>query len=92
MRCLLVYCMRVEENKECFHSVYLLDQIPALVWMNSMLVLPEQAADVDNPSLWTGCLFCFLFCFFSVFHRPQIGVSGKIRATFKFYFKLLLLL
>lgn len=33
-------------NKGCFLFFYLLDQIQALVSMNSMLVLLEQAADV----------------------------------------------
>jgi len=39
----------------------LFDQLQALVWMNSMLVLLEQAADVVCPSL------VYLF----VFHNPR---------------------
>ena len=39
----------VEENSCYFHSSYLLDQIQALVLMNSMLVALEQAADVVGP-------------------------------------------
>lgn len=53
----LVYrvCVLVEaaaapfKNKGCFYSSDRLDQIQALVWMNSMLVLLEQAADVVCP-------------------------------------------
>lgn len=37
------------KNKGYFYSSYLLDQIQALVSMNSMLVLLERAADVVCP-------------------------------------------
>lgn len=44
-------------NKGIFYSLNLLDQIQALVSMNSMLVLPEQATDVVGPSRTPSTLF-----------------------------------
>ncbi|MEQ2204856.1 hypothetical protein XENOCAPTIV_019779 [Xenoophorus captivus] len=67
--------MHVEENEECFCSVYLLDQIPALVWMNSMFVLLEQAADVDNPS---GILFLSSIVLKSVFQENRSSILLQI--------------
>lgn len=69
------YCVCVKKKKKWDVSILPLDQIQALVWMNSMLVLPEQSAVVHRFTC-SVCLPHFL--------RQH---TGKVPADFYYFFK-----